>query len=148
MKKKPIMLMAHLDVVPVAPGTDANWLHRPFSGDIADGYVWGRGAWDDKSNLLAVLEALEMLVASGASPKRTVILASGHDEEVGGSRHSIQAVGGTVRIRMVKDESVTEDVQSGASGVDVAESGRGSGNLRGHLGQGRVGGAEARPGGE
>ena len=63
--------------------TEKDWLHKPFSGDIADGYVWGRGSWDHKSNLLAVLEALEMLIASGATPKRTVILASGHDEEIG-----------------------------------------------------------------
>lgn len=83
---KPIMLMAHQDVVPVAPGTEKDWRHEPFSGDIADGFVWGRGAWDDKSNLLAVLEAVEKLAASGAQPKRTIYIASGHDEEVGGPR--------------------------------------------------------------
>ena len=41
---KPVMLMAHQDVVPIAPGTEKDWLHEPFAGEIADGYVWGRGA--------------------------------------------------------------------------------------------------------
>src|SRR5258708_2794337 len=61
---RPIMLMAHQDVVPIAPGTEKAWLHEPFGGEIADGFVWGRGSWDDKSNLLSVLEALHTLVAS------------------------------------------------------------------------------------
>ncbi|MFV0282073.1 MAG: M20 family peptidase [Rhodoblastus sp.] len=87
---KPIMLMAHQDVVPIAPGTENNWLHEPFSGDIADGFVWGRGAWDDKSNLMALFEAVEMLAAAGAHPRRTIYIASGHDEEVGGMRGATQ----------------------------------------------------------
>jgi carboxypeptidase PM20D1 len=105
---KPIMLMAHQDVVPIAPGTEKDWLHKPFSGDIADGYVWGRGSWDDKSNLLAVLEALEMLIASGASPKRTVILASGHDEEIGGLRGA-QAIAALLKSRGVELEFVLDE---------------------------------------
>ena len=83
---KPILLMAHQDVVPIASGTEAKWRHAPFSGDIADGFIWGRGAWDDKGSLLALLEALEGLIASGAQPKRTIILVSGQDEESGGER--------------------------------------------------------------
>ena len=42
----PIVLMGHMDVVPIAPGTDSLWKHGPFSGDIADGFVWGRGTLD------------------------------------------------------------------------------------------------------
>ncbi|GBD32432.1 Acetylornithine deacetylase [bacterium HR33] len=80
----PIVLMAHQDVVPVEPGTEADWAHSPFSGAISGGYVWGRGAIDDKSNLTAQLEAVELLLARGYEPRRTVILAYGHDEEVGG----------------------------------------------------------------
>lgn len=105
---KPVMLMAHQDVVPIAPGTEKNWLHKPFSGDVADGYVWGRGSWDDKSNLLAVMEALEMLIASGASPKRTVILASGHDEEIGGPRGA-QAIAALLKSRGVELEFVLDE---------------------------------------
>jgi carboxypeptidase PM20D1 len=105
---KPVMLMAHQDVVPIAPGTEKNWLHDPFGGEIADGFVWGRGSWDDKSNLLAVLEALEKLVASSASPKRTIILASGHDEEAGGARGA-QAIAALLKARGVQIEFVLDE---------------------------------------
>ena len=40
---RPILLMAHMDVVPVEPGTESSWTHGPFSGDVAEGFVWGRG---------------------------------------------------------------------------------------------------------
>jgi carboxypeptidase PM20D1 len=105
---KPMMLMAHQDVVPIAPGTEKDWLHEPFSGDITDGFVWGRGAWDDKSNLLAVMEALEKLAAGGAVPKRTIILASGHDEEVGGARGA-QAIAALLKARGVELEFVLDE---------------------------------------
>ncbi len=113
---KPIMLMAHQDVVPIAPGTEQNWQHEPFSGDIADGFVWGRGAWDDKSNLLAVLEAVEKLAASGAQPKRTIYLASGHDEEVGGPRGAT-AIAKLLDQRGVKLEFVIDEGMIVTSGV-------------------------------
>ena len=80
----PILLTAHMDVVPVEPGTEANWTHPPFSGAIADGYVWGRGTLDMKHVVMATLEGVERLLAEGAKPKRTVLLAFGHDEELGG----------------------------------------------------------------
>lgn len=83
---KAIVLMAHQDVVPVAPGTEGLWQRPPFSGAVEGGFVWGRGAWDDKGNLIAQLEAVEKLLADGFVPKRTVILVYGHDEEVGGLR--------------------------------------------------------------
>ena len=46
---KPILLMGRLDVVPIEPGTDKQWHEDPFSGRIADGFIWGRGAIDNKS---------------------------------------------------------------------------------------------------
>ena len=82
----PIMLMAHQDVVPIAPGTEGDWQVPPFAGEVKDGFVWGRGSWDDKGNLMSQMEAVEMLLASGFAPKRTVYLAFGADEEVGGLR--------------------------------------------------------------
>lgn len=85
-KAQPIALLAHQDVVPVAPGTDQDWQHPPYDGVIADGYIWGRGAWDDKGNLYAMLEAAEMLAKAGFKPTRTVYFAFGHDEEVAGTR--------------------------------------------------------------
>ncbi len=80
----PIVLMAHMDAVPVEPGTERDWSRDPFSGDIVDGYVWGRGAMDDKGSLIAIMEAAEMLLDQGFQPQRTVYFAFGHDEEVGG----------------------------------------------------------------
>jgi carboxypeptidase PM20D1 len=83
--RKPIVLMAHHDVVPVPPGTEADWRHPPFDGIVAEDAVWGRGAVDNKSSLVALFEALEALAASGFVPAASVIIVSGHDEEAGGS---------------------------------------------------------------
>tara|TARA_R110002051_G_scaffold5791_4_gene29137 strand:- start:1653 stop:3140 length:1488 start_codon:yes stop_codon:yes gene_type:complete len=82
---QPLLLMAHQDVVPVNIGTEGDWTGAPFKGDIIDGYIYGRGALDDKSNLIGIMEAVDALAASGFQPKRTVILQFGHDEEVLGS---------------------------------------------------------------
>jgi carboxypeptidase PM20D1 len=83
---KPLLLLAHQDVVPVLPGTEALWTRPPFAGQQAGGYLYGRGALDDKLNLLGELEAVEYLLASGYQPRRTVLLAFGHDEETQGRR--------------------------------------------------------------
>jgi carboxypeptidase PM20D1 len=80
----PILLMGHLDVVPVEPGTESRWKHPPFAGTVADGFVWGRGTLDDKASVTAILEAVEWLIGQGFEPQRTVYLAFGHDEELGG----------------------------------------------------------------
>jgi carboxypeptidase PM20D1 len=80
---RPIVLMAHQDVVPeVAP---ERWTHPPFSGALADGSIWGRGSIDDKGSLVAIMEAVEALVAAGHVPARTLLLVFGHDEETSGS---------------------------------------------------------------
>jgi carboxypeptidase PM20D1 len=80
----PVLLMGHMDVVPVIPGTEEDWQQPPFSGAVVDGEIWGRGALDDKSSVMAIMEAVEHLLARGFQPRRTVWLAFGHDEEVGG----------------------------------------------------------------
>jgi len=80
----PILLAAHIDVVPVEPGTESDWDHPAFSGAIAEGAIWGRGSLDDKVNLAAQMEAVERMIADGFTPRRTVYLAFGHDEELGG----------------------------------------------------------------
>lgn len=82
---QPIIFMAHQDVVPVTPGTEQDWKHAPFAGEIAEGAVWGRGSVDDKGSLVALFEAIEALAAQGFKPRRTIYLVSGHDEEVGGT---------------------------------------------------------------
>ena len=65
----PVILMAHMDVVPIAEGTEDDWTHPPFSGDIADGFIWGRGSLDDKGSLMGILEAVEALLSVGHRPR-------------------------------------------------------------------------------
>ena len=127
------MLMAHQDVVPIAPGTEKNWQAEPYAGTIKDGFIWGRGAWDDKSNLIAQMEAVEMLLTAGFKPKRTVYLAFGADEEVGGLRGAKQIAAllaqRQVRLDFVLDEGllITDGVLPGRKRrwriVGIAEKG-------------------------
>ncbi|EBA17264.1 hypothetical protein RSK20926_05997 [Roseobacter sp. SK209-2-6] len=80
----PILLAAHYDVVPIAPGSHDLWEYEPFSGVVADGFVWGRGTLDDKGAAIALLTAAEHMIQQGFTPKRTIYFAFGGDEEVGG----------------------------------------------------------------
>lgn len=89
----PLLLLSHLDVVP-APGD--RWTHDPFGGDVADGYVWGRGAVDMKNMVAMEVEVVRRLArearAAGRDPaadpipglRRDVVFASTADEEAGG----------------------------------------------------------------
>ncbi|MEQ8534623.1 MAG: M20/M25/M40 family metallo-hydrolase, partial [Imperialibacter sp.] len=83
---KPVILMSHMDVVPVDEGTLTNWEAPPFSGEIKNGFIYGRGTMDDKVGVMSILEAVEMSLKDGLQPKRTIYLAFGHDEEVGGEQ--------------------------------------------------------------
>ncbi|MEM5773643.1 MAG: M20/M25/M40 family metallo-hydrolase, partial [Anaerolineaceae bacterium] len=74
----------HQDVVPVAESSLDQWDYPPFSGAIADGYVWGRGAMDIKNQMITLLDAAEYLLERDFEPQRTLYLAFGHDEEIGG----------------------------------------------------------------
>lgn len=78
--EKPILLMSHQDVVPA----EGEWKHEPFSGDIADGKVWGRGAADTKCTVMAFFEAVEELLKEGYTPPVDVYLASSCTEEWAG----------------------------------------------------------------
>lgn len=78
---KPVMLMGHMDVVPVVPGTEDDWAHAPFSGHVDDTYIWGRGAIDMKDQVAGILEAVEYALAHGWQHERTLLLAFGQDEE-------------------------------------------------------------------
>ena len=132
-KAAPVMWMAHQDVVPIAPGTEKNWAQQPFAGVVHDGYIWGRGSWDDKGNLYAQMEAIEMLLAAGFQPRRTVYLAYGADEEVGGKRGAAK-IAELLKSRGVKLDYVLDEglmivhgmvpgLQPGAAMVGVAEKG-------------------------
>jgi len=118
---KPILLMAHLDVVPVDPDTESSWTHGPFSGQVADGYVWGRGAIDDKASLLGILEAVERLLTDGFQPRRTVYLAFGQDEEAGGQQGAAK-IAALLGGRGVQLESVLDEGSGIVNGIipDVA----------------------------
>ena len=80
---KPLVLNHHMDVVPADP---VQWSHPPFEGQVADGYVWGRGALDTKCLGVMHLLALERLVQEGATFRRPVIFLAVSDEETGGSQ--------------------------------------------------------------
>lgn len=105
---RPIVLLAHLDVVPVEPSTEPSWTHLPFAGAIDDGYVWGRGTLDDKGSAVALLEAVEYLLDAGVQPTRTVYLAFGHDEEVNGE-HGAGSLAATLRERGVSADFVLDE---------------------------------------
>lgn len=77
---KPLVLMSHQDVVPA----EGEWEHEPFSGDIADGYVWGRGSADTKCSLFGFFQAVEELLAGGFVPKQDIYLSSSCTEEWAG----------------------------------------------------------------
>lgn len=131
--RKPILLMAHQDVVPVIPGTENDWVSSPFQGKMAEGYLWGRGALDDKSSLMGILEAVEALLQDGFQPKRTVYLAFGHDEEIGGLQGAAKLAellqSKAIQFEYVLDEggAVVQGLISGVSApvalVGIAEKG-------------------------
>lgn len=130
---KPILLMGHLDVVPIEPGTESQWTEPPFSGRITNGFVWGRGAIDNKFTVLGTLEAVELLLNEGFRPTRTVYLAYGHDEEVGGTRGARELAAVLkrrgVELEMVLDEGgvigdgVLPGVEPPTALVGIAEKG-------------------------
>ena len=111
--KKPILLLAHQDVV---PAWDEGWTHPPFSGAIAEGYIWGRGTMDDKGTLMSILEAIEFLLKEGYEPSRSVYLASGFDEEVGGYQGAGK-IAGYLKERGLQFEFVLDEGMVATNGV-------------------------------
>lgn len=104
----PCAILAHQDVVP-AP--DEGWEVPPFSGIVKDGYIYGRGSQDMKSQMIVALEGLELLLEDGLQPKRTIMFCFGHDEELRGtygaleiSKH-LESKG--IRLEYVLDEGGT-----------------------------------------
>ena len=83
---KPVLLMAHYDVVPVE---NQNWSKDPFGGEMDHEFIFGRGAVDDKSSVIALFEAIEMALKNHWQPQRSLYLVIGHDEEVGGNEGAV-----------------------------------------------------------
>ncbi|KAJ7865373.1 carboxypeptidase S [Mycena olivaceomarginata] len=81
---RPLLLMGHYDVVPVAPSSVEQWTHPPYSGYFDGETIWGRGSSDDKSGVIGILTAIEVLLEHDFTPTRTVVLSFGFDEEAGG----------------------------------------------------------------
>ncbi|MDR2620191.1 MAG: M20/M25/M40 family metallo-hydrolase, partial [Propionibacteriaceae bacterium] len=129
--REPILLLAHYDVV---PADDEGWTYPPFSGTVADGYIWGRGTIDIKSQQIAHFEAVEQLIKSGFTPAGDIYFAYGHDEEVGGEQgadeiaQTLQARG--LRFAGVLDEGgivvsgALKGVTSPVALIGVGEKGR------------------------
>lgn len=93
---KPAMFMGHQDVV---PPQEEGWTYPPFSAEVADGCIWGRGSFDMKSQLVSIFEATEMHLREGKMPNRTMYFCFGHDEEIAGK-------GAQAMCKVLKEEGV------------------------------------------
>ncbi len=80
--ENPVVLMAHLDVVPI--GEAARWQHAPFDALNDGDQIWGRGSLDDKGCVAGICEAVERLLEADFIPARDIWLSFGCDEEVSG----------------------------------------------------------------
>ncbi|MCP4448779.1 MAG: M20/M25/M40 family metallo-hydrolase [Myxococcales bacterium] len=125
-----LILAGHLDVVPADP---KRWSHDPFAGTVDGSHLYGRGTMDDKVTVMALLEAVELLLEEGVIPERTIYLAFGHDEEVGGYEGA-KIIADILELRGVVAEAtidegmvITEGIMDGISDpvalVGIAEKG-------------------------
>lgn len=132
-QRPPFLLLSHYDVVPVVPGTENLWIHPPYGGVVADGFVWGRGSLDDKFGVMSILEAVELLLRQGFQPETTIYLSFGHDEEVGGP-DGAQRVAALLESRGVELDFVLDEggaiikgmmpgIEAMAAAVGIAEKG-------------------------
>lgn len=108
----PIILMAHQDVVPAETGD--RWTFPPFSGEVTETAVTGRGAIDNKGSLVAMLEAAEALAVTGGQPARTVFFVFGHDEETRGE-------GAAAAARLLAERGVQADLVLDEGSIVVAD---------------------------
>jgi len=145
-KLNPLLLMAHMDVVPVEASSLEKWNEPPFSGNIRDGFIWGRGTMDDKLSGFGLLEAISLLLEVDYRPQRTVYLAFGQDEEVGGENGAKRIAANFkkqgIEFEFVLDEGalVAEDAMPGLDKplamIGVAEKGYATLELRAQLKEG------------
>lgn len=113
---KPVLLLGHMDVVPVIPGTETDWEHPPYSGHNDGTYIWGRGTLDNKINIIASLHAIDMLLAAGRQPRRDIYLAFGHDEEQGGL-DGAREIGNLLEARGIEAEFLIDEGGAVVDGI-------------------------------
>ncbi|MBN2114021.1 MAG: M20/M25/M40 family metallo-hydrolase [Acidimicrobiia bacterium] len=112
----PVLLMGHMDVVGIEPGTEGDWPHPPFAGERDEEYLWGRGTLDDKCSVIAIFEAVEALLTEGFRPDVTLYVAIGDDEEIGGGQGAA-AVAALLAERGVRLDFVLDEGGAVASGL-------------------------------
>ena len=127
----PVVMMAHLDVVPIA--SPRKWTVHPFTEGVKDGIIYGRGTIDDKTSVMTILEATEQLLQEGHRPHRTIYFSLGHDEEIGGRQGAIPIAAhleeAGVKAAFVIDEgmAITDGLIPGFEGslafIGIAEKG-------------------------
>ncbi len=105
----PVLLLAHLDVVPAGDGATGTWTHPPFDGVIDGGSIWGRGTLDDKGAALGLLESVSGLIRSGFVPTRTVYLAFGDNEEVDAPDSGAAAIAARLAGRGVRNARLLDE---------------------------------------
>lgn len=133
---EPIAFLAHQDVVPVASGTEADWVHPAFDGYNDGEFIWGRGALDMKNHLICLMESVETLLEEGYQPKRGVYLCLGHNEEiVAGHDNGAHEIAELLEKRGVRLDSVIDEggamlsakvkgiLDANLTGIGVAEKG-------------------------
>lgn len=111
---KPVVLMAHQDVVPIEEATQSMWTVDPFGGVIKENFIWGRGTTDDKINVISIMETVEKLVSENFQPERTVYLVFGHDEEIGGK-------GARAIARLLKERNIAAEFVLDEGGIITKE---------------------------
>ncbi|MCL4129673.1 UNVERIFIED_CONTAM: hypothetical protein GTU68_037138, partial [Idotea baltica] len=128
---KPIVLMAHLDAVPIA--SPSLWSVHPFTTGVKNDTIYGRGSMDDKCSLISILEATEQLIYEDHQPQRTIYIALGHDEEILGKKGAVEIAkhleNQGIEASFVLDEgmAITQNMIPGIEGevamIGVAEKG-------------------------
>ena len=130
--KEPILLMSHQDVVPA----EGEWKYPPFSGEIADGRVWGRGTVDTKGSLMCIFQSIEELMEEGYEPEGDVYIASSSTEEVAGNGASKTVqwlLDHNVKLQFLMDEGgmVVDEPMAGVKGryAMIGTMEKGTGNI-------------------
>jgi carboxypeptidase PM20D1 len=105
---RPLLLLAHMDVVPVEASSLSQWKVDPFAGIVKDGYIWGRGAYDNKVNMVSILETVEKLLRANYQPNRSIYLVFSHDEELSG-KTGTQAIAALFTQRNIRPELAVDE---------------------------------------